>query len=61
MTEHDNKNTFVIQLLNTQHQTWQGTVTWLEAKRTQPFRSLLEMLKLMDSADSGASLTDQDA
>jgi len=49
----ENNNTFVIRLLNTQNQTWQGTVTWLGAKSTQPFRSLLELIMLIDSAIEG--------
>ena len=42
--------TFVIKVMNTQNATWQGTVTWTDGKRTEPFRSALELIKLMDSA-----------
>lgn len=52
------QNTFVVRLLNTQHKTWQGTLTWLDTNRTQPFRSLLEMLTLMDSAAEPAGPAD---
>jgi len=41
--------TFVIQILNQQNATWQGTITWMDGKKTQPFRSLLELIKLIDS------------
>lgn len=44
------RGTFVIQILNQQNATWQGTVTWTEEKITQPFRSLLELIKLIDNA-----------
>jgi hypothetical protein len=44
------KSSFVVQILDTQNQTWQGTVTWVNRKDTKPFRSLLELIKLMDSA-----------
>jgi hypothetical protein len=44
------KGTFVVQILNQQNATWQGTVNWMEEKETQPFRSLLELIRLMDSA-----------
>ena len=44
------KCSFVVQVMDAQNQTWQGTVTWLNGKHTEPFRSLLELIKLMDSA-----------
>lgn len=44
------RETFVIQILNTQNATWQGTVTWTDGRRTESFRSALELLRLMDSA-----------
>ena len=50
MNKTDQKNTFVVQILDTQNQTWQGIVTWLNGKHTKPFRSLLELIKMMDSA-----------
>ena len=43
------RESFLIQVLDRQNATWQGTVTWTEGKREQPFRSALELLKLMDS------------
>ena len=42
--------TFVIKVMNTQNATWQGTVTWTDGKRTEPFRSALELIKLIGSA-----------
>jgi hypothetical protein len=30
--------------------TWQGTITFLDTNQKIPFRSVLELLKLMDSA-----------
>ncbi|MPL99734.1 hypothetical protein SDC9_45955 [bioreactor metagenome] len=44
------KETFVIQILNQQNSTWQGVITWTEGRTSQPFRSLLELIKLIDSA-----------
>lgn len=40
---------FVIRILNTQNATWQGTVTWTDGKRTEAFRSALELIRLIDS------------
>ena len=42
------KNTFLVKLLSQQNATWQGTVTWVDKKEEQPFRSLLELIKLID-------------
>ena len=43
------KATFVINVQYRQHASWQGKVTWLEAKKKCSFRSALELIKLMDS------------
>lgn len=42
--------TFIIQLMNDQNATWQGTVTWAESHKVQSFRSALELIRLIDSA-----------
>ena len=43
------RESFVIQIFDTQNATWQGTVTWTDGEKTQPFRSALELIRLMDS------------
>lgn len=45
--------TFVIRILFRQHTSWQGSVTWVEEDREQPFRSVLELILLIDSALGG--------
>ncbi|MEL7609933.1 MAG: hypothetical protein AAGU74_10540 [Bacillota bacterium] len=47
---NNQKATFVVNVLFQQNASWQGTVSWLNQGKTLPFRSLLELLKLMDSA-----------
>ena len=47
------EGTFLIRLLFRQHTSWQGTITWLEGEGEQTFRSVLELILLMDSALSG--------
>lgn len=42
--------TFVVRILDTQNATWQGTVTWTDEDRTVPFRSALELIRLIDGA-----------
>lgn len=46
---HGDKATFVVRIQYRQNSTWQGQVTWAEENQTVPFRSALELLKLMDS------------
>ena len=48
--KNQNKNTFIVKLDHQQNGTWQGRVVWAEENRSQRFRSLLELIKLMDDA-----------
>ena len=45
--------TFAIKVLFRQHTSWQGTVTWLDTQSEQTFRSVLELILLLDSALGG--------
>lgn len=45
-------NTFVVEIKDTQGQSWQGIIHWVEAQETQAFRSTLELIRLLDSAVS---------
>lgn len=42
--------TFVVRVYFRRNVSWQGRVTWLDEERTQNFRSVLELICLMDSA-----------
>ena len=42
--------TFALRVIFRQHTSWQGSVSWLEAKKEQSFRSVLELILLLDSA-----------
>lgn len=46
----EKKETFIVHILSQESSTWQGQVTWLDEKETRSFRSLLELIKLMDTA-----------
>lgn len=50
--DQNKKNTFIVKIDHNQHETWQGEVVWAEGNRTRRFRSVLELLKLMDEAMS---------
>ena len=42
--------TFVVKILFRQHASWQGTIVWMEEKCEQTFRSVLELILLMNGA-----------
>lgn len=42
--------TFTVRVLFRQNASWQGTVLWQEQNRDESFRSVLELVFLMDSA-----------
>lgn len=44
------RETFIIRVEQRQHSSWQGRVTWIEKGETVTFRSVLELLKLMNQA-----------
>lgn len=44
------KATFEVQVLFRQHSSWQGVVVWKDKKTEQSFRSVLELVVLLDSA-----------
>ncbi len=46
----EKRETFVVHIISQEGSTWQGQVTWLDEKETKNFRSLLELIKLMDTA-----------
>lgn len=46
----ENKQTFLVHIIENQNATWQGNITWLNQEKKESFRSLLEMIKLIDAA-----------
>ncbi len=40
---------FVIEVKSQENSTWQGTITWVEGKKKENFRSALELIRLIDS------------
>lgn len=42
--------TFEMQVIFRQHTSWQGVIIWLDKKQEQSFRSVLELVMLLDSA-----------
>lgn len=49
--------TFALRVLFRQNASWQGSVTWLEGGQEESFRSVLELIVLMNSALTGGEDT----
>lgn len=58
LTNQGKLSTFMVQVLFRQNATWQGNISWLNQRKTQNFRSSLEMIKLMDDAITLTACTD---
>lgn len=41
-------DTFVVHIVSHENSTWQGQITWANENQKLNFRSMLEMIKLMD-------------
>ncbi|MDD4808219.1 MAG: hypothetical protein PHU30_06975 [Oscillospiraceae bacterium] len=54
------KSTFLVEVQFQQNSTWQGSIHWLEEKKSQHFRSSLEMMKLMEDALTDGEESDSD-
>ncbi len=44
------KQTFVLEIIGDQNQDWQGSLEWIQGKQRQSFRSVMELLALLESA-----------
>ena len=49
MSTGNNNQSFVIEVKSQENSTWQGTITWVEGKKKENFRSALELIRLIDS------------
>lgn len=49
-SRHGDLATFAVRVIFRQNASWQGSVTWLGQGKEQSFRSVLELVLLMDSA-----------
>ena len=44
------EHSFLVQIRYRQNSSWQGNVQWIEAGKTQHFKSCMELIRLMDIA-----------
>ena len=47
------KQTFILEVNDSQNESWQRSVEWIQGEKKQPFRSVMELLRLVDSAVCG--------
>lgn len=40
----------MVRIISQENATWQGQVTWLDREQSENFRSMLELIKLIDAA-----------
>lgn len=52
--------TFSVQILFRQNCSWQGEIVWFEGEKRLRFRSLLEMITLMDEALNELDISGQE-
>ena len=50
LERHGQQETFIIRVQHRQNNTWQGRITWADKNKTLNFRSIWEMVHLMENA-----------
>lgn len=50
LKQHGYQGTFIVRVQHRQNSTWQGRITWSDKDQTLNFRSIWEMIHLMESA-----------
>ena len=50
LSKHGDLGTFIVRVQHRQNSSWQGRITWMEQDKTINFRSVWEMIKLIESA-----------
>ena len=50
LSRHGDLGTFIIRVQHRQNSSWQGRITWMDKNKTVYFRSIWEMIKLVEGA-----------
>ena len=50
LSKHGEIGTFIVRVQHRQNSSWQGRLTWVDQDQTVNFRSIWEMIKLIESA-----------
>ena len=59
LNRHGDLGTFIVRVQHRQNSSWQGRLTWMEENKTVHFRSIWEMVKLMESALDTVSVPEE--
>ena len=54
------QGTFIVKVEYSQHDTYQGQIVWAEGNKSRRFRSILELVRLMDDVMSSGEMKGQD-
>lgn len=60
LSKHGDLGTFIVRVQHRQNSSWQGRITWMEQDKTINFRSVWEMIKLIESAVDTVSEEEED-
>jgi len=58
LMKHGDLGSFIIRVQHRQNSSWQGRITWIEKNQTLYFRSVWEMIKLIENAIDTVGLSD---
>ena len=61
LQKHGDIGTFIVRVQHRQNSSWQGRITWMEEDKTIHFRSVWEMIKLIESAVDTVSEQEEDS
>ena len=62
LQKHGDIGTFIVRVQHRQNSSWQGRITWMEEDKTINFRSIWEMVKLIESAvDTVSDVEDEES
>lgn len=60
LSRHGDLGTFIVRVQHRQNSSWQGRLTWMERDKTISFRSVWEMVKLIENAVDTVSTDDEE-
>ena len=61
LSKHGDIGTFIVRVQHRQNSSWQGRITWMEQNKTVNFRSVWEMVKLIEDAVDTVSVPEDEA
>ena len=60
LSRHGDIGTFIVRVQHRQNSSWQGRITWMEQNKTLSFRSVWELMKLIESAVDTVSVQEDE-